>query len=106
MPLSSNTQKIPLQTDYFSGGPAALKVLPRTGRGRLAKGPEIFTLHPDHSLINFKTGAEMGKRDYRHREAKKPKRDAKRVTAAEVLPFSPTVTVIKRKKKSPEAEEE
>ena len=35
----------------------------------------------------------MGHRDYRHRESKKPKKDAKKVSAATILPPSTIVEV-------------
>jgi len=47
----------------------------------------------------------MGKRDYRHREPKKTKKDAKRISTDTVLPPSTTVEVIKKGKKEPETEE-
>jgi hypothetical protein len=47
----------------------------------------------------------MGSRDYRHRETKKPKKDAKKVSAATVLPTPVTVEVIKKGKKEREAGE-
>lgn len=48
----------------------------------------------------------MGRRDYRHRESKKPKKGAKKPSVAEVLPSSTTVEVIKKGKKPAAAEEE
>ena len=47
----------------------------------------------------------MGRRDYRHREPKKQKKDAKKVSAATVLPSSVNVEVIKKGKKKREEEE-
>jgi len=47
----------------------------------------------------------MGRRDYRHREAKKPKRDTKKILAETVLPSPTTVEVIKKGKREPKAEE-
>ncbi len=47
----------------------------------------------------------MGRRDYRHREPKKPKKDAKKVSAATILPPPMTVEVMKKGKKEREAEE-
>jgi len=47
----------------------------------------------------------MGRRDYRHREPKKPKRDAKKVSAATILPPSTTVEVVKKKGKEEKVEE-
>jgi len=41
----------------------------------------------------------MGRRDYRHREEKKPKKDAKKVTVASVLPTPVPVEVAKPRKK-------
>lgn len=47
----------------------------------------------------------MGKRDYRWRERKKPKKDAKKTTGVEILPTPVTVEVIKKgKKERPEEE--
>ncbi len=47
----------------------------------------------------------MGGRDYRRHESKKPKKGAKKVTLAEILPTPVTVEVIKKKgKKEPETE--
>jgi len=47
----------------------------------------------------------MGRRDYRHREPKKPRKDAKKVSATTILPPSITVEVIKKRKKEREVEE-
>ncbi len=41
----------------------------------------------------------MGRRDYRHRESKKPKKDAKKPTGVEILPSPVVVEVIKKGKK-------
>lgn len=41
----------------------------------------------------------MGKRDIRWKEPKKPKKDAKKSTVAEILPTPVTVEVIKTKGK-------
>jgi len=46
----------------------------------------------------------MGRRDYRHRESKKPKKDARKISVDTILPPPVTVKVIKRGKK--EAKEE
>jgi hypothetical protein len=47
----------------------------------------------------------MGKRDYRHHEAKKAKKNAKKAAIADILPPPVTVEVIKAKgKKEPEIE--
>jgi hypothetical protein len=48
----------------------------------------------------------MGKRDYRKKEPKKAKKDAKKVTAAEILPSAVAVEVVKGKRKMREVEEE
>ncbi len=48
----------------------------------------------------------MGKRDYRHREPKKAKRDAKKLSTATILPPLTTVEVIKKGKKEQKEEEE
>jgi hypothetical protein len=48
----------------------------------------------------------MGKRDYRWKEPKKTKKDAKKISSAEVLPSPVTVEVIKKKKKEHPPEEE
>jgi len=48
----------------------------------------------------------MGRRDYRHREPKKPRKDAKKISLATVLPPPATVEVVKKGKKEREAEEE
>jgi hypothetical protein len=47
----------------------------------------------------------MGKRDYRWREAKKPKKGAKKISSADILPSPSTVEVIKKRKKERPAEE-
>ena len=41
----------------------------------------------------------MGRRDYRHREPKKSKKDAKKISADTILPPPVTVEVIKKGKK-------
>ncbi|MFH0846534.1 MAG: hypothetical protein V1894_00540 [Chloroflexota bacterium] len=49
----------------------------------------------------------MGNRDIRQREAKKPKKDARKVTSSVVIPAPvPEVQVIKTKGKKPQEEEE
>lgn len=48
----------------------------------------------------------MGRRDYRHREPKKQKKDAKKVSPVTILPSPTNVEVIKKKKKREEVEEE
>ena len=49
----------------------------------------------------------MGKRDFRHRETKKPKKGAKKPSVSELLPTPVTVEVVKKKKeKGPEEEEQ
>ena len=47
----------------------------------------------------------MGRRDYRHREPKKSKKDAKKISAATILPSPVTVEVIKKGRKEREVEE-
>ncbi len=47
----------------------------------------------------------MGRRDYRHREPKKPKKDAKKVSAVTILPPSTAVEVVKKKGKEEKVEE-
>jgi len=44
----------------------------------------------------------MGRRDYRHREPKKSKRDARRISPVTIVPPSVTVEVIKKSKKKRE----
>ena len=41
----------------------------------------------------------MGRRDYRRRESKKPKRDARKLSTETILPPPTTVEVIKKGKK-------
>ena len=48
----------------------------------------------------------MGRRDYRHREPKKQKKDAKKVSPVSIVPPPVTVEVIKKGKKSREEVEE
>ncbi len=48
----------------------------------------------------------MGKRDYRHREAKKPKKDAKKLPPISILPTPVEVEVIGKRKKRKEEEAE
>jgi len=47
----------------------------------------------------------MGRRDYRHREPKKPKKDARKISAETILPPSTTVEVVKKGKKEQKIEE-
>ena len=47
----------------------------------------------------------MGKRDYRHREPKKQKKEGKKTSLVEILPSSATVEVIKKGKKELKGEE-
>ncbi|MGD9393341.1 MAG: hypothetical protein PVJ81_00030 [Dehalococcoidia bacterium] len=47
----------------------------------------------------------MGRRDYRHRETKKPKRDDKKIAHPTILTPPVTVEVIKKGKKGKEEEE-
>ncbi len=44
----------------------------------------------------------MGKRDYRHREPKKPKKDVRKISATTILPPPTTVEVVKKKRKEEE----
>ena len=48
----------------------------------------------------------MGRRDFRHREPKKPKRDAKKTLATTILQPPVTVDVIKKGKKEQKEKEE
>jgi len=48
----------------------------------------------------------MGKRDYRRRERKKPKKAAKKILADTILPSPATVEVIKKGRKQRKTEEE
>ncbi len=49
----------------------------------------------------------MGRRDYRHRESKKPKKDTQKIAPVNILQPSVQVEVIKKgKKKRGEVEEE
>ena len=48
----------------------------------------------------------MGKRDYRHREPKKAKKDVRRLPPVSILPTPVNVEVIKKKKGRKEEEEE
>ncbi|MBA7520117.1 hypothetical protein ES705_12205 [subsurface metagenome] len=41
----------------------------------------------------------MGRRDFRHREPKKPKKDARKVSATTILPPPVTVEVVKKERK-------
>ena len=47
----------------------------------------------------------MGRRDFRRRESKKTKKDAKKISATTILPSPTTVEVIKKGKKEREVEE-
>ncbi len=47
----------------------------------------------------------MGGRDYRKREQKKPKKDARKISAATILPPPVNVEVIKKGKKEKTEEE-
>ncbi len=47
----------------------------------------------------------MGRRDYRHREPKKSKKDAKKISADTILPPPVTVEVIRKGKKEGKEEE-
>ena len=48
----------------------------------------------------------MGRRDYRHREPKKQKRDAKKIAPIEIIQPPVQVEIIKKGKKKREGEEE
>ena len=48
----------------------------------------------------------MGRRDYRHRESKKPKKGAKKPLATTIIQPPMTVEVIKKVKKERKEEEE
>tara|TARA_Y100000310_G_scaffold263801_1_gene274227 strand:- start:35 stop:220 length:186 start_codon:yes stop_codon:yes gene_type:complete len=50
-------------------------------------------------------GVTMGKRDFRHREPKKTKKDAKKISATTILSPPTTVEVIKKGKKEEKGEE-
>jgi hypothetical protein len=47
----------------------------------------------------------MGNRDFRHREKKKPKKEAKKSLTTGINPTPTTVEVIKKGKKEPRTEE-
>ncbi|MDP2730054.1 MAG: hypothetical protein Q8O55_06205 [Dehalococcoidales bacterium] len=47
----------------------------------------------------------MGRRDFRHREPKKTKKDAKKTMSTAIMPPSGTIEVIKKGKKEREEEE-
>ena len=47
----------------------------------------------------------MGKRDYRKREPKKPKKNAKQISGVDILPSPVVVEVIKKGKKERPTEE-
>lgn len=47
----------------------------------------------------------MGKRDYRKREPKKPKKDARKISRFDIIPSSVAVEVIKKGKKERSPEE-
>ena len=47
----------------------------------------------------------MGKRDYRHREAKKPKKGAKKPSVTEMLSTPSTVDIVKKGSKEKAVEE-
>ena len=56
-------------------------------------------------LVSFLYGgSEMGKRDYRHREIKKTKKDAKMTPVTTIIQPPATVEVIKKGKKETEKE--
>ena len=47
----------------------------------------------------------MGKRDFRHHEAKKPKRDAKKTSVSDLISPPMAVEVLGKKKRKKEADE-
>ncbi len=47
----------------------------------------------------------MGRRDFGHREAKKPKKDAKKLPQVSIVPKPVNVEVIKKERKKKEVEE-
>ena len=56
-------------------------------------------------LHKVKERRKMGKRDYRHREPKKPKKGAKKPSVPELLSAPPPVEVIKKPRKGKGTEE-
>ena len=46
----------------------------------------------------------MGRRDYRHREPKKTKKEPKKISPTDILPPPMIVEVVKKKKQESEAE--
>ena len=48
----------------------------------------------------------MGRRDYRHRDTKKTKKDAKKLAPLTILPVATNVEVGKKEKRKSEVEEE
>jgi len=48
----------------------------------------------------------MGRKDYRHREGKKPKKTAKKPTATEIAPAPVAVDVIKKGKREARTEQD
>ena len=48
----------------------------------------------------------MGKRDYRHRESKKSKKDTRKISPITILPSPMNVEVVKKEKKRREEVEE
>ena len=48
----------------------------------------------------------MGRRDYRHREPKKAKKDTKKISVATILPPPTTVEVVRKGKKERKVEGE
>ena len=75
--------------------------------------PVQVSLQLRYPLVNFyyRTGefagdGDMGKRDFRHHEAKKPKKDARKIIQATIMePAPPPVEIIKRKRKERPEEE-
>ena len=48
----------------------------------------------------------MGRRDFRHRESKKVKKEPKKILPTDILPPPMTVEVVKKSKKKRESEED
>ena len=48
----------------------------------------------------------MGRRDYRHRESKKPKKDTKKISPLDIVSTPANVEIIKKVRKKREEEEE
>ena len=48
----------------------------------------------------------MGRRDFRHREPKKTKKESKKISPVDILPPSVATELVKKVKKKQESEEE